>query len=112
MAHLDDFVTAQRLHAILRDLGDDVGLTTVYRTLQAMADAGELDQRITADGEASYRCCSPTHHHHLVCRECGTTVEIAGPDVEAWAERIGRQHGFTELDHTIELTGRCRVCSG
>lgn len=112
MAQLDDFVTAQRLHAILRDLGDDVGLTTVYRTLQAMAEAGELDHRITADGEASYRCCSATHHHHLVCRQCGTTVEIAGPDVEAWAERVGRQHSFTDLDHTIELTGRCRGCSG
>jgi Fur family ferric uptake transcriptional regulator len=111
MGRLDDFVTAQRLHDVLRTDGESVGLTTVYRTLQAMADAGELDQRVTDDGEASYRRCSPTHHHHLVCRGCGATVEVAGPDVESWADRVGREHGFTDLGHTVELTGLCANCS-
>jgi len=111
MADLGDFVTAQRLYDLLRSGGEAIGLTTVYRTLQAMSEAGELDQRVTVDGEASYRRCSATHHHHLVCRRCGSTVEVAGPDVEAWAERTGRAHGFTDLDHTVELTGLCAPCS-
>ncbi len=111
MSGLDEFVTAQRLHDVLRGAGESVGLTTVYRTLQAMADAGELDQRVTEDGESSYRQCSRTHHHHLVCRRCGATVEIAGPDVESWADRVAGAHGYTDVSHTIELSGLCAACS-
>ena len=65
--------------------GDRIGLTTVYRTLQPMVDAGELDALRTADGETAYRRCSNGHHHHLVCRTCGRTVEVSGPAVEKWA---------------------------
>ncbi len=82
----DEFMSAQQLHDVLRQQGDSVGLTTVYRSLQALADAGEVDLLVTDDGETVYRRCSPEHHHHLVCRSCGRTVEIAGPAVETWAD--------------------------
>ncbi len=111
IADVDDFVTAQRLHDLMRASGESIGLTTVYRTLQALAESGDLDQRVTPDGEASYRRCSATHHHHLVCRRCGTTVEISGSAVEAWATRTARAHGFSGVDHTVELTGLCPRCS-
>jgi Fur family ferric uptake transcriptional regulator len=106
----DDFLSAQQLHDLLRLRGEKVGLTTVYRTIQAMADAGEVDPLITDDGETRYRKCSPTHHHHLVCRNCGATVEIAGPAVESWAEAVAREHGFTDVHHTLEVFGLCREC--
>ncbi len=105
------FRTAQQIHEGLRRAGSTVGLATVYRTLQAMADAGEVDTRRT-ETEVAYRRCTPgVHHHHLTCRECGRTVEIAGPVVEAWAASIAAQHGFTEVGHFIEITGRCPACS-
>lgn len=106
----DEFMSAQQLHDLLRHQGDSVGLTTVYRSLQALADAGEVDLLVTDDGETVYRRCSPEHHHHLVCRSCGRTVEIAGPAVETWADAIASEHGFTQISHTLELFGLCRDC--
>lgn len=106
----DEFMSAQQLHDLLRHQGESVGLTTVYRSLQGLADAGEVDLLVTDDGETVYRRCSPEHHHHLVCRSCGRTVEIAGPAVEAWADAVARENGFTQISHTLELFGVCRDC--
>jgi Fur family ferric uptake transcriptional regulator len=106
----DDFRSAQEIHALLRDSGERVGLATVYRTLQALADSGEVDQLRSEDGEARYRRCSGSHHHHLVCRDCGRTVEVDGPAVERWAGAVAREHGFTDVSHTLELFGTCADC--
>lgn len=108
----DAFRSAQDLHAELRRRGDTVGLSTVYRTLQALADAGEVDVLRTDDGESVYRRCGGRHHHHhLVCRTCGRTVEVEGPTVESWAEHVAAEHGFTDVTHSIEVFGRCEACS-
>ena len=107
-----DFRSAQEIHEELRRTGEGIGLTTVYRTLQTLADSGEVDVLRTASGEAAYRrCASDDHHHHLVCRQCGTAVEIEGPAVETWAQLVADEHGFTELSHTVEIFGLCRDCS-
>lgn len=107
-----DFRSAQEIHEELRRGGDGIGLTTVYRALQALADAGEVDVLRTDSGESVYRrCATDDHHHHLVCRQCGTAVEIAGPAVETWAQRVADEHGFTDLSHTVEIFGLCRACS-
>jgi Fur family transcriptional regulator, ferric uptake regulator len=108
---LDEFRSAQQVHEALRSRGESIGLTTVYRTLQALADVGEVDQRTNADGETVYRKCSDHHHHHLVCRRCGATVEIAGPAVERWVDAVADQHGFTSVNHTFEIVGLCAGCS-
>jgi Fur family ferric uptake transcriptional regulator len=111
LADLEEFRSAQDLHARLRASGEKVGLATVYRTLQAMAADGDIDMLRTDDGEAVYRACSTGHHHHLVCRECGRTVEVEGPTVESWAHRVSEEHGFTDVQHTLEIFGRCAACS-
>ena len=108
---LDGFRSAQDLHALLRERGDSVGLATVYRALQALVDEGQLDVLRAADGEASYRRCSPVHHHHLVCRSCGRTVEVADPPVERWAAKMAAEHGFTEVQHQVEVFGTCAACA-
>ncbi|MCB7135423.1 Fur family transcriptional regulator [Cellulosimicrobium marinum] len=109
---LDDFRSAQQLHEILRSRGDSVGLATVYRTLQSLADGGDVDVLRTEDGENLYRRCERReHHHHLVCRACGRTVEIDGPTVEAWATHVGATHGFVDIQHTVELFGTCESCA-
>ena len=112
LADTDGFRSAQEIHENLRRRGEGIGLTTVYRTLQTMADAGEIDVLRTASGEAVYRRCSAHHHHHLVCRDCGRAVEVEGPTVERWAERVAAEHGFTDIAHTVEISGRCAGCSG
>lgn len=109
---VDDFRSAQQLHELLRTRGDAVGLATVYRTMQALADAGEVDVLRAEDGEVLYRRCRQRgHHHHLVCRSCGATVELAADVVERWARQVGADHGFSAVDHTAELTGTCQACA-
>ncbi len=110
MQSFDDFRSAQDIHDLLRKAGENVGLSTVYRTLQTLADGGELDVLRTEDGEALYRRCSDTHHHHLVCRSCGRTVEVAGPTVERWADAVADEHGFRDVSHTLEIFGTCSSC--
>jgi len=107
----DGFRSAQEIHDELRRGGEGIGLTTVYRTLQSLTEAGEIDVLRTGSGEAVYRRCSSHHHHHLVCRHCGRTVEVEGPAVERWAEAVAGEHGFSELSHTVEIVGRCADCT-
>ena len=110
MAASDDFRTAQEIHEALRKDGESVGLATVYRALQALADVGAVDVVKTDGGEAVYRRCSPTHHHHLVCRQRGRTLEIAGPAVERWASAPAAKHDYSDVSHTVELFGTCSDC--
>ncbi len=112
LSRVDGFRSAQELHDLLRRDGTSVGLTTVYRHLQALADAGQIDVLRTGDGEAAYRRCpTESHHHHLVCRTCGRSVEIKGPEVEAWAVAVAEEHGFTDVSHTVEVFGSCAGCA-
>jgi Fur family ferric uptake transcriptional regulator len=111
MGRSGEFRTAQEVHAALRESGDSIGLATVYRTLAQLAEAGEIDCIRTPDGQAAYRRCSSGHHHHLICRGCGRAVEISPPSFEAWADRVAAENGFTQIDHELELFGRCAACS-
>jgi Fur family ferric uptake transcriptional regulator len=107
---LAEFRSAQEIHEKLRHEGEGIGLTTVYRTLQSLVDSGELDVLRTDSGEAVYRRCSNHHHHHLVCRNCGRTVEVEGPAVESWAQRVAEENDFADISHTVEIFGICARC--
>ncbi len=108
----EGFRSAQDIYAALRAEGSKIGLTTVYRALQAMSETGEVDVLRTAEGEAVYRACTTEdHHHHLVCRSCGRTVEVEGPAVERWADAVGAEHGFIDMTHTVEVFGTCSACA-
>lgn len=111
LAATDDFCSAQELHDQLRARGESIGLTTVYRNLQALSQSGQIDVLWDGSGETRYRHCSDGHHHHLVCRSCGTTVEVQAEPVERWATRIASEHGFTGINHTVEVFGYCSACS-
>jgi Fur family ferric uptake transcriptional regulator len=106
----DDFRSAQDIHTAMRTRGEPIGLATVYRALQKLVEAGGADTIQTDWGEALYRGCSGSHHHHLVCRQCGRTVEVKGPTVERWAESTAAKHGYVDLSHTLELFGTCADC--
>ena len=111
LAEAEGFHSAQDLHAMLRDRGERVGLTTVYRTLQGLADAGEIDVMRPPGGEHLYRRCSQGHHHHLVCRSCGQAVEVEGPAVESWADKVAAENGFVDVSHTLEIFGTFPGCA-
>jgi Fur family ferric uptake transcriptional regulator len=109
---LNDFVSTQELYRILQNKGVSVSLATAYRILQSLADEELVDVLRNGDGEAVYRRCAVTvHHHHLLCRNCGKAVEVEAPAVETWAARTAQEHGFTEVAHTVEIYGLCPDCS-
>ena len=112
LAASSEFRTAQDLYAGLRAAGARIGQTTVYRHLQLLADQGAVDVIRTAQGEAAYRSCAGTeHHHHLICRCCSRTVELEGPEVELWLSKVTAKAGFTDISHTLEILGTCGSCA-
>jgi Fur family ferric uptake transcriptional regulator len=107
----EGFVSAQSLHARMRGAGSEVGLATVYRALADLAAEGDADA-LQQDGESLYRACTPgSHHHHLICRSCGKTIEISADPVEQWAREIAAANGFTQPEHVVDVFGYCADCS-
>ena len=105
----EDFVSAQELHRQLADHGSTIGLATVYRRLNALAQVGVADT-IRLNGQQMFRICEDhQHHHHLVCQRCGRTVEIDPPD-EQWVHSVAQQYGYTMTSHMVEVFGLCPQC--
>lgn len=108
---LSGFRSAQDIHAELRRRGERIGLTTVYRHLMVLSEDGAVDMIRGEDGETLYRRCETSaHHHHVTCRTCGRSVEVEDRTVEHWAERVAAEAGFVDVDHTVEIFGRCPEC--
>jgi Fur family ferric uptake transcriptional regulator len=108
----EGFISAQGLHTSLRETGSPIGLATVYRALADLAVEGDADSLQSPDGESLYRACSTTgHHHHLICRNCGLTVEIEADAVEEWAKKVASEQGFTQAQHVVDVFGLCAECS-
>ncbi|MFT4123693.1 MAG: transcriptional repressor [Microbacteriaceae bacterium] len=107
----DRFVSAQALHAAMRDGGSPIGIATVYRALAELANDGEADT-VRRDGESVYRACTVgVHHHHLICRFCGLAIEVSADEVEAWARRVAADHGFRDPQHIVDVFGTCAACA-
>ncbi|MDR1442292.1 MAG: transcriptional repressor [Bifidobacteriaceae bacterium] len=106
------FRSAQSLHHDLLAAGEKIGLATVYRNLQALVEDGEVDQVRVEGAEALYRLCEQDgHHHHVICRSCGRSSAVTGPDFEVWADKVAAAAGFTDIRHSLEISGVCRACA-
>ena len=105
-----DDVTAQELHARLRQRGEGLGLATVYRTLTLLAGHGVIDAISHHPGELCYRWCGGEHHHHLTCSRCHRVVELDGCELEPWLTRVSKRHGFVATGHRLEVAGLCGAC--
>lgn len=111
LASAHGFVSAQQLHQTLRDAGTTIGLATVYRALASLTEDGEADSIQAPEGENLFlSCTSKGHHHHLICRRCGSARELEATVVEEWARTVGAEHGFSEIEHVIDLFGVCADC--
>ena len=104
------FASAQEVYRLMQREGQSIGLTTVYRALQSLVNDKIVDILRREDGEAIYRLCGDGHHHHLVCKGCGDTIEIEGGVVEKWAKSLAEEHGFRDVGHTAEIFGLCSKC--
>lgn len=111
LANEPNDATAQELWRRLRARQQSsVGLATVYRTLAVLRERQVVDTLAHHGTELCYRLCSSTHHHHLVCRDCHRVVELDECELGEWIGRLATKHGFTALDHSLEVEGICSDC--
>jgi Fur family ferric uptake transcriptional regulator len=108
----DEFKSAQEIYALLAKKKLKVGLATVYRTLQKMAEKQDIDAIKSIDGETLYRHCGQNdgHHHHLICNNCGLTITVEGPAIENWTDKVAKENGFSEVSHKVDIFGVCKNC--
>src|SRR3954453_21866902 len=100
-------VTAQELHGDL----DGVGLATVYRNLQRLADEGVADVLRRDNGEQTFLLCGGGDHPPLTCRVCGAVERVRDRRLDDWAHEVAGRHGFAEVEHHAELVGVCAGCA-
>ena len=112
---LDSHVDAETLHGAIRESGHNIGLATIYRTLNLLKEARLVEQQSFADGRAVFELDKPGNHHdHLVCVDCGTIVEFENEVIETIQRQIAADHGFKLASHRLDLYGHCskESCSG
>jgi Fur family ferric uptake transcriptional regulator len=102
-------VSAHDLYVELAGTGQRVGMSTVYRTLSALTDAGLL-HAFVSDGETRYRPCHPGRHYHLICRRCGDVIEHPADESENWLDHIAAAADFAPDQRPTELHGVCGTC--
>jgi Fur family ferric uptake transcriptional regulator len=111
LSTLNKFSSAQEVHSQILKSKKSVGLSTVYRTLQKLVDVQEVDFLRRPDGEGVYKVCAPSHHHHLLCANCGASVEFQSDRFEKLLEAISKENGYTLQGHEAEIVGLCKKCA-
>ena len=110
VAPRQDHFSAQEVWDEVRERYSGIGRATVFRTLDLLTELGVLNRIHTGDGCHRYTVCETTHHHHLMCVECGTVSSLEAAGIESQIRRLASEAGFDLLTHHLELVGRCAHC--
>jgi Fur family ferric uptake transcriptional regulator len=102
-------ISAQDLYIELRHRQQDMGLATVYRSLEALKLQGEVQVRTLANGESEYSLIK-SDRHHLTCVNCGTSIVIDECPVHNLEKQLETSHTFKVYYHTLEFFGLCQKC--
>lgn len=106
-----DHLSTEELHHLVQRHDPGIGFTTVYRTLKLLADCGLAGAVAFQDGVARYEHrLNRRNHHHMVCTECGSSVEFFSPQIEEIEQEIGRQYHYFTTRHTFQIYGICEEC--
>jgi Fur family ferric uptake transcriptional regulator len=109
----DKHLSAEDVHNIVRQQSNDIGLATVYRTLELFSDLDILQKMDFGDGRSRYEInesAGPHHHHHLICLACGKVIEFADDLMEDLENIIAQNSNFTIVDHQVKFYGYCQEC--
>ena len=109
----EDHLSAEDVFMLVKDKAPEIGLATVYRTLELLSDLHVLEKMNFGDGVARYDLrndSSHHHHHHLICTQCGSVDEIMEDWLTELEDRLEREYGFAVLDHRLDFQGICRRC--
>lgn len=112
--HPGEHLSAEDVHGILRNSQMEMGLATVYRSLELLSDLGILQKMEFGDGCSRYEVNttgpSSHHHHHLICTKCGKVIEFEDDLLENLEQDIMEKSGFSITDHQVKFFGFCREC--
>ncbi|MBP3964396.1 MULTISPECIES: Fur family transcriptional regulator [Paenibacillus] len=109
----EDHLSAEDVFMLVKDIAPEIGLATVYRTLELLSELHVVEKMNFGDGVARYDLRADNnkhHHHHLICVQCGTMSEILEDWLGPLEERLEREYGFTVLDHRLDFQGICVNC--
>src|SRR3977135_3061455 len=99
-----DHLSTDELHRLVQKKDELIGYTTVYRTLKLLAECGLASEVAFHDGIARYEHqYNRRSHHHMVCTECGSSVEFFSQEVGAIGRATGRRHHYTTTSHTFQI---------
>ncbi len=106
-----DHLSTDELYRLVKKKNSRIGFTTVYRTLKLLAESGLASEVAFNDGISRYeRQYQRRSHHHMVCAECGSSVEFFSPDIERTAQEIGRKNRYLPTGHIFQIYGICEKC--
>lgn len=106
-----DHLSTEELFRRVRRKDSKIGYTTVYRTLKLLAECGLASEVAFHDGIARYEHqYNRRSHHHMVCTECGASVEFFSPEMDRLEQEIGRKHNYVTTRHTVQIYGICGNC--
>ena len=106
----DEHLTAESVYSKLKDMGEEVGLATVYRVLTQFEEAGLVIRHHFEGGQSVFELKDDEHHDHLVCVQCQRVEEFVDDVIEARQEQIAKAAGFKLVDHNLHLYGICPEC--
>lgn len=111
--HPNRHLSAEDVYSIVRDQSPDIGLATVYRSLELLSEMNLLQKIDFGDGRSRYEVTesgATHHHHHLICLDCGQVKEYDDDLLEVLEASISRKHNFTIVDHEVKFYGYCHEC--
>ncbi len=111
--HQDEHLSAEDVHNIVRQHSSEIGLATVYRTLELFSDLEVLQKMDFGDGRSRYEInekTTPHHHHHLICLSCNKVKEFEDDLLETLETVISRKSNFSIVDHQVKFYGYCEEC--
>ncbi len=104
-------LSSEDLYRRVKETDPRVGITTVYRTLNLLAECGLARKSHFGDGFIRYEPgYNITHHDHLICLDCGNVTEFFSEQLELLQDEVVNRHGFEMQDHSLRIWGRCRSC--
>jgi len=110
IASSPDHLTTAALYRKVRHDHPNIGLVTVYRTLEILAGLGLICELHAGGSCRSYTTAAAGHHHHLICAQCGEVIDFSGYDISPLEKRLRQETGFEIEGHLLEFVGRCRSC--
>jgi Fur family ferric uptake transcriptional regulator len=103
--------SVEDMYRAVREKDPRIGYTTVYRTMKLLADSGLAREIDLADGITRYEhLYNHQHHDHMICMQCGSSIEFYNAEIEAFQDAASEQLGFKVTDHRLQIYGLCKDC--